>query len=108
MHARSPGGSVRTRVRARALADGPTLAIVHGVVLEPEGGLAAAPGPEEQQLPPVALLERHYPLPEPLDDLVARAEVPILFIHVPVCVCVRGEGLTNRCSNDAPKDVQKP
>lgn len=81
--AHSPGGSVGTRIRRRALADGPPVVFVQSVVLEAKGGHAAAPGPEEQQLPPVALLEFHRPLPEPSDHLVARAEAPVHLIHVP-------------------------
>lgn len=80
----SPGGSVGTRIRTRTLADGPPVVFVESVVLEPEGGHAAAPGPEQQQLPPVVLPERRRPLPEPSDRLVARAEASAHLIHVPV------------------------
>lgn len=68
------------------------MVFVQSVVLKAEGGHAAAPGPEEQQLPPVALPERHRPLPEPPDDLVARAEAPVPLVHVPVGGVGEGRG----------------
>lgn len=76
----SPGGSGGARVHRSPLPNGPAVVLVQGVVIETEGGHAAATRPKHEKIPPAALRESLRPLPEPADHAVARVEV---LIHVP-------------------------